>query len=191
MATYTNRTVNATGLAEIAAFLAAHHKLGGEHFTPAMLQAWAADVEFQVGEGNTATIEIKSWDTVSGHTETYTITDAGIDVENDVRIEAIEDNGGGLHIAVIDGDTCTHFFSGFEHGGSAAPTMQEELQSAAEDGVSGWDGDAEDPQASYDDYQASQYGYKLIAEWANGELSIYPEAMGNAGHRWSRTSYDD
>ena len=114
-----------------------------------------------------------------------------IDSVDDVRVEAIEDNGGGLHVAVIRGGTCTHFFSGFEHGGDSAPIMQKELQSAAEDGVRGWDGNAEDPQASYDYYQSSQYGYKLIAEWDDGELWVYPEAMGNAGHRWSRTSYDD
>lgn len=79
MATYTNRTVNATGLAEIAAFLAAHHKLGGEHFTPDMLRAWAADAEFQLAEGNTPTIEISSRDSASGHTETFTVSDAGVD----------------------------------------------------------------------------------------------------------------
>ena len=81
MTTYANHTVNADGLAEIAAFLAAHHKKGGDHFTTDMLSAWAADAERQLGDGNTATIEIRSWDTVSGHTETYTISEAGIDTE--------------------------------------------------------------------------------------------------------------
>ena len=74
-------TVNAAGLSEIAAFLAAHHKKGGDHFTTDMLSAWASDAERQLGDGNTATIEIRSWDTVSGHTETYTISEAGIDTE--------------------------------------------------------------------------------------------------------------
>ena len=68
----TIHTVNATGLAEIAAFLADNHVKGGDHFTADMLSAWAADAERQLGDGNTATIEIRSWDTVSGHTETYT-----------------------------------------------------------------------------------------------------------------------
>lgn len=74
-------TVNAAGLAEIGEFLASKHKLGGDHFTRDMLQAWAADAEFQLAEGNSATIEIKSWDALSGHTETYTITGAGLDAE--------------------------------------------------------------------------------------------------------------
>lgn len=74
-------TVNATGLAEIKEFLADNHKLGGDHFTSDMLRAWAADAEFQLREGNTPSIEIKSWDALSGHTETYAITDAGLDAE--------------------------------------------------------------------------------------------------------------
>lgn len=87
MATYTNRTINAQGLAEIRAFLAAHHKKGADHFTPEMLRAWAADAEFQLSEGNSADIEIKSWDTMSGHAELLTVSPAGIDTEH---IEADE-----------------------------------------------------------------------------------------------------
>lgn len=75
----TTRTINATGIQEIASFLATHHKLGGDHFTADMLRAWAADAEFQLDEGNSPTIEISSWDAASGHAETYTVSDAGID----------------------------------------------------------------------------------------------------------------
>ena len=75
------QAINSIGIQEIHAFLAERHKLGGDHFTPAMLLAWARDAEFQLGEGNSATIEIKSWDAVSGHTETFTVSDAGIDTE--------------------------------------------------------------------------------------------------------------
>ena len=38
-------------------------------------------VYLREADENTATIEIRSWDTVSGHTETYTISEAGIDTE--------------------------------------------------------------------------------------------------------------
>ena len=72
-------SVNASGLEEISAFLAERHVKGADHFTSAMLRAWAADVEFQLAEGNGPTIEIKSWDAVSGRTETYTISPDGID----------------------------------------------------------------------------------------------------------------
>ena len=74
-------TINAAGLAEIAAFLGRCHRLGREHFTPAMLRAWAADAEFQLSEGNTPTIEIKSWDALSGHTEAHTVSAAGLSWE--------------------------------------------------------------------------------------------------------------
>ena len=46
-----------------------------------MIRAWAQDAEFQLGEGNQASIEIRAFDSISGHTENYTITDAGLDSE--------------------------------------------------------------------------------------------------------------
>lgn len=73
--------VNEKGLAEIQAFLAGKHKLGGDHFDRSMLQAWAQDAEFQLGEGNPASVEIRSFDAVSGHTEEYTISTEGLDCE--------------------------------------------------------------------------------------------------------------
>jgi len=79
-------SVNEKGLSEIKGFLADNHKKGGDHFTPDMLHAWAADAEFQLGEGNSASIEIRAWDAVSGHTETFTISDAGLDCE-EIEIE--------------------------------------------------------------------------------------------------------
>lgn len=118
--------------------------------------------------------------------EAFGIIQAGSD-----WIIALEDNAGGLHLATGVGGYCTHFFSGFEHGGSRAPKMQEEIESAATDGVRGWDGDAEDPQASYDYYLGSQYGYSLIGEWIDGEVIAYQERMGNAGRRWARIPAED
>lgn len=82
----TIKTVNEIGLQEIHAFLAEKHKLGGDHFDRDMLRAWAQDAEFQLGEGNPASIEIRSFDSVSGHTEAYTISDSGIDCA-EVEIE--------------------------------------------------------------------------------------------------------
>lgn len=76
------KNINTRGIQEIHAFLSERHKRGGGHFTLSMLRAWVADAEFQLGEGNTATIEINSWDTVSGHTETFTVSAAGIDTVN-------------------------------------------------------------------------------------------------------------
>lgn len=102
------------------------------------------------------------------------------------RIETLEDNGGGLHLAVFVGESCTYFFSGFEHGGARAPSMQETIEGAVADGVSGWDDNAEDPAGEYADLTSHQYGWKLIAEWQDGELSVYEDEMGAAGRIWAR-----
>jgi hypothetical protein len=77
----TIRTVNDQGMFEIKEFLSAKHKLGGQHFDRDMLRAWAADAEFQLAEGNDASIEIRSFGAISGHTETFTISPAGLDTE--------------------------------------------------------------------------------------------------------------
>lgn len=74
------KSVNANGIAQIAAWLLENHKLG-ERISqdPAMLRAWAADAEFSLSEGNDAGIEIKSWDSVHGRTQTFTISTEGLD----------------------------------------------------------------------------------------------------------------
>lgn len=77
----TNYSINETGLREISEFLAARHKLGGEHFTRDMILAWAADAEAHLANGNPATIEIPAWDSVSGHAEVYEISGNGLDAE--------------------------------------------------------------------------------------------------------------
>lgn len=75
------KTINAIGLKEIQEFLAKNHKLGGDHFDTSMLRSWAAEAEFSLSEGNDAGIEIKSWDSVHGCTQTFTISDSGVDTE--------------------------------------------------------------------------------------------------------------
>ena len=98
----TTYTVNEQGLNEIKEFLAANHKKGGDHFTRDMLQAWAADAEFQLSEGNSATIEIKSWDSIHGYTQEYRISDAGLDAES-LAIAAKLGNGNVSDGNVSDG----------------------------------------------------------------------------------------
>ena len=70
-------TVNEQGLKEIRDFLAEHHKRG-DNFSRSMLLAWAADAEFQLSEGNPASIEIRAYDSVSGRAEEYTISAEGL-----------------------------------------------------------------------------------------------------------------
>jgi hypothetical protein len=77
----TTYTVNEQGLNEIKEFLADNHKKGGDHFDRGMLLAWAAEAEFQLSEGNPATIEINARDSIHGCTQEFTISDAGLDAE--------------------------------------------------------------------------------------------------------------
>ena len=72
------QTVNEAGLNQIKKFLAAHHKKGGDHFTPEMLHAWASDAEFSLMKGNGADIEIRAWDSINNCTETFTISPEGL-----------------------------------------------------------------------------------------------------------------
>jgi len=74
-------SVNENGLQQIADFLAENHKKGAKYFTRDVLRAWAADAEFSLAEGNDAAIEIKSWDSIHGYTQTFTISDEGVDIE--------------------------------------------------------------------------------------------------------------
>ena len=86
MKTFTRYSINEQGLNEIKEFLDDNHKKGGGHFDRDMLLAWAADAEFQLSEGNPASIEIKSFDSIHGRTQEFTISDAGLDAET-VEIE--------------------------------------------------------------------------------------------------------
>lgn len=72
-----NILINEIGIKEIHDFLASRHKLGGDHFDVNMLNAWAAEAENNAAEGNGATVEILSFDSVSGHAETYEVSDSG------------------------------------------------------------------------------------------------------------------
>ena len=75
---YKTYTVNSRGIEEIRQFLAANHKKG-DHFTRDMLNAWAQEAEFQLGEGNRASIELKARDSINGTTQEYYISEAGLD----------------------------------------------------------------------------------------------------------------
>ncbi len=73
--------INTNGLTQIAAALGVSHKLGQDHFTATMLNAWAAEAEESFDNGNGMCFEIKSWDSATGRTEVVTITADGFDIE--------------------------------------------------------------------------------------------------------------
>lgn len=80
MTTYTQYTVNANGYAQIAEFLRKNHKKGEQIADNSdMLAGWVAEAEFQLGEGNPASIEIRSFDSVHGYTQNFDISEEGLD----------------------------------------------------------------------------------------------------------------
>ena len=82
MTTYTHRTVNENGLAQIAKFLSENTS---QQFTlksdRAALYAWAADAEFQMGDGNPLCIEISPIASIHGRAQEFEISADGIDTE--------------------------------------------------------------------------------------------------------------
>jgi len=75
--------VTEKGLSEIHEILAQYHKLGGDHFTPDMLHAWAEKVEYQANEGNTPSFEIRAHDCVRGHVMEFSLSDDAIEWPED------------------------------------------------------------------------------------------------------------
>jgi hypothetical protein len=97
--------------------------------------------------------------------------------------QVIEDNGGGLHLAVFDsdGDECIYYASGLER--LPVADVQEILQ-ALRDGAhpvdDDWESDLPDgyaPQQLYDELTSYEYGWEIIAD----ESTTYPDRMGAAG----------
>lgn len=80
------KTINEAGLNEIKEFLTAYHKKGAGRLTDEVLRSWAADAEFQLAEGNTATIEIPSFNSITGATIEYRISDEGIDSDDEIAV---------------------------------------------------------------------------------------------------------
>lgn len=74
--------ININGLEQIAAALGQYHKLGRDHFTLAMLHAWATDAEDHFNNGCGCYFEIRSFDTKSGSPVEVTITSEGYDIED-------------------------------------------------------------------------------------------------------------
>lgn len=70
-------TINPKGIQEIKEFLKSHHKM--TNWSESQLNSWAAEAEFQLGEGNSASIEISQFSSKIGCAQTFTVSDEGID----------------------------------------------------------------------------------------------------------------
>lgn len=94
--------------------------------------------------------------------------------------QVLEDNGGGLHLAIFDNNECIWFASGYEF----IPDNLREDVAALQDGANpvqdGWEfylPDGYTAQQLYDEFTSCEYGWQIIAD----ETNIYPYRMGIAG----------
>ena len=96
--------------------------------------------------------------------------------------QVIEDKGGGLHLAVFNGDECIWCSSNYEF---IPDNLREDiaaLQEGADPLQDGWEyylPDGYTPQRLYDELIVYEHGWKIIADNAG----IYPERMRAAGQR--------
>jgi hypothetical protein len=99
--------------------------------------------------------------------------------------QVLEDNGGGLHLAIFDGDgdECIWYTSGLEH---LPPREVQAMLAALRDGAdpveAGWEADLPEgytPQLLYAELTGREYGWEIIAD----ETNTYPYRMGIAGRK--------
>ena len=73
------KMINDKGLQQIAEFLASTHRKGSKIVNDDdMLLAWVADAEYSLINHDIARLEVKCWDSVTGHTEVFTVADEGV-----------------------------------------------------------------------------------------------------------------
>ncbi len=99
----------------------------------------------------------------------------------------IEDDSGGLHMAVTDNGRCIEAASNLE---TAAPgRMLADLRAALAEGMDGWPDRAEDPQSLHDALmaviEARSGGAEIVAEADGDGITVYDRDMGTAGRRYA------
>jgi len=98
--------------------------------------------------------------------------------------QVIEDNAGGLHLAVFDGDECIWVASGYEHNPDNLREDIAALQDGADPLQDGWESylpDGYTPQRLYDELTSHEHGRERGWEIIADETNIYPYRMGIAG----------
>lgn len=92
------------------------------------------------------------------------------------RYEVIEDNGGGLSLAVFgDNGSIEYVHTGYEYNIGQLSEDLKVLEQGA-DPAKDWDGNEEDPQSWYDNITSFEYGWEVVAD----NDGVYPGKMGAA-----------
>ena len=94
--------------------------------------------------------------------------------------QVIEDNGGGLYLAVFDEqDNCIYYASGYEHNEAGLRADVQALREGQHPIRDGWEGSADDPQAAYDGLISYAYAWTVVAD----DEGVYYDHMGAAAQR--------
>lgn len=93
-------------------------------------------------------------------------------IKNQVNYEVIEDNGGGLYLAVFDPNgNCIYLHQGYEYIPGQLSGDLVAINAGVNPVAADWDGNEENPQSVYDAITSYQYGWAIVADNA----SIYPD----------------
>ena len=75
--------------------------------------------------------------------------------------QVIEDNGGGLHLAVFRNEECIYYASGYEVTG----TLMDDIKALKAGATTeDWEQQVDDAQTAYDELTSSEYGWALVAD---------------------------
>lgn len=94
------------------------------------------------------------------------------------RYQVIEDNGGGLTLAVFWGRTPIYVHSGYEYNPGQLTGDLDELDSGTD--IDLWEGGEPDPQAVYDALTSMENGWQVVCERKDGKRRLYKHLMGRA-----------
>ncbi len=96
-----------------------------------------------------------------------------------LRWQVIEDNAGGLHLAVLEDGRCIYYGHGYEHNEGGLQADVQALREGQHPIRDGWEMSADDPQAAYDELTSYEYGWAVVAD----DEGIYYDRMGAAAQR--------
>lgn len=104
--------------------------------------------------------------------------------------QVIEDNGGGLHLAVFEGDKVVFYGYGYERNEDGLRANLDALRRGDDPRTDGWETqeDVDDPQRRYDELTShpTPSGWQVVAD----NDGIYYERMGEAARRVFGEPYD-
>ena len=111
-----------------------------------------------------------------------------MEVNIKLRWQVIEDNAGGLHLAVLEDGRCIYYGHGYERNEDGLRADVQALREGQHPIRDGWETqeDVADPQAAYDAMTRHEYGWAVVAD----DEGIYYERMGEAARRVFGEPYD-